>query len=447
MNNYEVNFDGLIGPTHNYSGLPFGNLASSRNAQQVSNPRLAALQGLEKMRALVALGYKQGFLLPQQRPDIPYLRRLGFSGSDRDVINKASRTASDLLLMVYSASSMWAANSATVTASTDSVDGKIHFTPANMLSNTHRCIEHQATKQCLQTIFNDREYFTVHFALPSQNRFADEGAANHTRLCTDYSQPGISLFVYGRDGADHDHLGAKYPARQTLAACQAIARQHQLTPGKVAYLQQSVAAINAGAFHNDVVAVGNGPVLLFHEQAFDQQSQAAVFSGLSEHFSLQYLCVPASRVNLDEAVNSYLFNSQLLAAPDGSMEAMRLIAPTESRDNQTIRDYLEELIEDPSNVIHAVEFVDVRQSMGNGGGPACLRLRVVMNDKELQAVNPRFLLNNESIDILQQWVKKHYRETLSPKDLGDYQLLEESYAALDELTQLLKIGSYYPFQK
>ncbi|MGA8031441.1 MAG: N-succinylarginine dihydrolase, partial [Casimicrobiaceae bacterium] len=44
-----MNFDGIPGPTHNYSGLAQGNLAAERNAQQVSNPREAALQGLEKM--------------------------------------------------------------------------------------------------------------------------------------------------------------------------------------------------------------------------------------------------------------------------------------------------------------------------------------------------------------------------------------------------------------
>ncbi len=44
----EINFDGIVGPSHNYAGLSLGNLASARNAGAVSRPRDAALQGLAK---------------------------------------------------------------------------------------------------------------------------------------------------------------------------------------------------------------------------------------------------------------------------------------------------------------------------------------------------------------------------------------------------------------
>ena len=445
MSAHEVNFDGLIGPSHNYSGLAFGNLASLKNAKKVSSPRLAALQGLEKMRSLYRLGYRQGFLLPQSRPDIETLRRLGFSGDDRSIINKVGRQAPELLSLVYCASSMWAANAATVTASIDSWDGKVHFTPANLVSTAHRAIEHPQTQRCLETIFSKTQYFCVHRALPSQQRFADEGAANHTRLSQAHDKRGVGLFVFGRD-ANTDLSRIRFPARQSLAASQAVARQHGIA-GEAVYLQQSAEAINAGAFHNDVVAVGNGPLLFFHQQAFEAKSQRRAFSRLAEHMRFQPVCVAADKVSLQDAISSYLFNSQLLAGSDGSLSCQRLIAPTECRDNAAVNTYLAHLVNDHSQPIRDIEFVDVRQSMSNGGGPACLRLRVVLTDEEIAAVNPQFLLDNEGIDRLQGWVEKHYRDLLTVDDLKDPDFLNECYTAFDELTQLLVLGSYYPFQR
>ena len=445
MRAFEVNFDGLIGPNHNYSGLAFGNLASSRNAKNTSSPKQAALQGLEKMRCLHRLGYQQGFLLPQLRPDIEVLRRLGFSGGDRTIIGKVARQAPELLSMVYSASSMWAANAATVTPSADSHDGRVHFTPANLVTTAHRAIEHPQTQRCLQTVFNNEAHFAVHRALPSQARFADEGAANHTRLTNDYDQRGVGLFVYGRD-QQTDLSALSFPARQTLEASQSVARQHGISEDAV-YLQQSAEAINAGAFHNDVVAVGNGPVLFFHQQAFEAQSQARAFAELQQRVDFKPVCVPTEQVSLQDAISSYLFNSQLLADSNGDLNRMRLIAPTECRDNAAVSAYLETLVADESQPIREVEFVDVRQSMSNGGGPACLRLRVALTEAELGAVNPRFLLDDAGIDRLKQWVDTHYRDQLSPADLKDPDFLNECYTAFDELTQLLELGSYYSFQQ
>lgn len=446
MNAYEINFDGLIGPNHNYSGLAFGNLASSRNAKNTSSPKQAALQGLEKMRTLIRLGYKQGFMLPQQRPDTQILRALGFSGTDEHVIAKASQSNPELISMVYSASSMWAANAATVTPSHDSTDGKVHLTPANLITTSHRAIEHKQTQKLLQTIFNDDYYFTVHPALPSMNRFADEGAANHTRLTSSYNAAGVGLFVYGRD--DNTSISDLiFPARQTLEASQAIARQHTLPDTQAIYLKQSARAINAGAFHNDVVAVGNGPVLFYHQDAYDAQSQLSAFSQLSQRLeSFKGIEVPSERVSLNDAITSYLFNSQLLASPAGDMNEMRLIAPTECYDNENVRQYLSELVEDSSQPIRHVEYVDVRQSMSNGGGPACLRLRVALTQEELAAVNPAFLLDNAKIDALKECVNQYYREELSPEDLLDPAFLTECHTALDALTKVIGVNDYYDFQ-
>ena len=442
MTAFEMNFDGLIGPNHNYAGLAFGNLASSRNAQKTSSPKQAALQGLEKMRTLLNLGYKQGFMLPQMRPDTDALRALGFDGDDESVLKLAIEQNPELLNMVYSASSMWAANAATVTPSNDSADGKVHLTPANLVTTSHRAIEHSQTYKCLATMFNDSSKFSVHNALPSMARFADEGAANHTRLAKDYGSEGLGLFVYGRNH-ETDVSKLNFPARQTQEASEAIARQHKHRNGRSLYLAQSAQAINAGAFHNDVVAVGNGPVLFYHQDAYEAESQERVFTQLSELIPFKAIEVPREKVSLEDAITSYLFNSQLLAGTDGSMENMRLVAPTECFDNPRVKQYLADLVEDDSQPIRHVEYVDVRQSMSNGGGPACLRLRVLLTEEEIAAVNPAFVLTNEKIDALKACVEKYYREELSPQDLLDPEFAEECRMALNALADTIGLPNYY----
>ncbi|WP_221800754.1 N-succinylarginine dihydrolase [Oceanobacter mangrovi] len=445
----EVNFDGLIGPTHHYGGLASGNLASSRNAMRSSNPREAALQGLEKMRTLLRLGYTQGFLPPQQRPDLTVLQQLGFRGPDEHIINSTAAQAPELLSMVYSASSMWAANAATVTPSSDSHDGKVHFTPANLLTTAHRAIEHPHTERILRTVFSAShhpgDHFSVHSAVPSIQRFGDEGAANHTRLCHAYGEAGVGLFVYGRN-EQTDPANLTFPARQTLAASAAVARQHGTRAA--VYLQQASRAINAGAFHNDVVAVGNGPLLMYHQHAYETAAAEQAFKALREQLPLQTLCVADADVSLDDAIKSYLFNSQLLASPDGDMNRMRLIAPSECEENTAVRRWLEQITQDHNQPIRDVSFVDVRQSMSNGGGPACLRLRVVLTDEQLAAVNPAFLLDETKINQLQDWVKCHYRDQLSPADLADPLFYREVMTALEDLVRLLgpqQVNGLYPF--
>lgn len=279
----EANFDGLVGPTHNYAGLSFGNVASANNANRVSNPREAALQGLAKMKALADLGYAQGVLPPQERPSVGLLRTLGFSGDDRAVIREAARTAPGLLGAACSAASMWTANAATVSPSADTADGRVHFTPANLCSKLHRAFEHETTARVLRAAFPDEARFAHHNALPGWPSLGDEGAANHTRLCGAYGERGVEFFVYGRDDLASAPTPRRFPARQTLQASQAIARVHGLADGDVVFAQQHPDAIDAGVFHNDVIAVGNGNVLFCHAQAF--VDQAAVLARLRERLA------------------------------------------------------------------------------------------------------------------------------------------------------------------
>ena len=447
MKSYEVNFDGLVGPTHNYGGLSYGNVASQSNSQQGSNPREAARQGLAKMKALADLGFKQGVLAPQERPDVAALRRLGFSGSDAEVIQRAAKEAMPLLVASCSASSMWVANAATVSPSADTADGRVHFTAANLNCKYHRSIEHPTTSRVLGAMFNNEKHFAHHAALPAVAQFGDEGAANHTRFCRAYGEPGVEFFVYGRSAFDSRYPAPqKYPARQTLEASQAVARLHGLSDGGVVYAQQNPAVIDQGVFHNDVISVGNGEVLFYHEDAFLETD--TVLGQLraklaSKGGNFQAICVPRAAVTVEDAVRSYLFNSQLLSRDDGSM---LLVVPEECRNNERVWAYLGQLTRQ-GGPVKEVKVFDLKQSMQNGGGPACLRLRVALKESELAAVNQGVIMTAPLYDTLVGWVDKHYRDRLSDADLADPQLQVECRTALDELTQILKLGSVYPFQR
>jgi succinylarginine dihydrolase len=442
---YEVNFDGLVGPTHNYAGLSYGNLASTKHAERVSNPKAAVRQGLIKMKQLADLGVRQAVLPPQERPDICTLKRLGFRGSPPAIIQCANRETPRLLQACCSASSMWAANVATVSPSADAADGRVHFTPANLSSMFHRAIEHPTTARVLRAIFSDEQHFVHHPVLPAGGIFSDEGAANHTRLCRDYGDPGVELFVFGRYAMTCDKLQPlKYPARQTFEASSAIARLHRLDPEKVVFAKQNPAVIDAGVFHNDVIAVGNGNVLFYHAQAFlDTGAVVDEIQTKMAPVDMCFIALQQAQVSVDEAVACYLFNSQLVTLPDHSMA---LIAPTECKGNASVKHCLKEILA-AQNPISQVHYINLRESMKNGGGPACLRLRVVLTEEEIARTKATVFLDTNLYQRLQAWIDRHYRDRLMTEDLADPALLSECRTALDELTGILDLGSIYPFQR
>lgn len=444
---FEGNFDGIVGPTHNYSGLSYGNVASLDNRQSCSHPREAALQGLEKMHFLSRLGLKQGIIPPQERPHIPFLKQLGFTGSDTDILFQAAKHFPVGLAASCSAAAMWTANAATICPSSDSSDGRVQLTPANLIHKLHRSIEPQTTAKILKHIFPDPHYFKHHAPLLAQDTFSDEGAANHTRLGKE-DVPGVHLFAYGRIATHPDHSIPKlYPARQTLEASQAIARLHQVDPENVVFVQQNPLAIDAGVFHNDVISVGHGNVFLYHQEAFIHTPKVIeLLRHKLERLgqSLITLEIPAEQISLKETVASYLFNSQLVTLPTGSMA---LIAPSECQANPRIAACIAELISSKNNPIETVHYLNVRESMRNGGGPACLRLRVLLNEAEWKAVNPSFILTDALYEKLKTWINTHYRESLTLAELADPLLLQESQKALDALTQILQMGSFYDFQQ
>ena len=445
MDVYEVNFDGLVGLTHNYSGLSFGNIASSTNKAAISSPKQAALQGLRKMKALADMGLKQAVLPPHERPYVKGLRKLGISGGkDEAVIANAAKAAPEIFLNHCSASSMWVANAATVSPFLDTNDGKTHFTPANLSTMYHRSIEHEVTGRILKAIFRTDD-FIHHDALPAGSHFSDEGAANHTRFCSAYGDAGIEMFVFGASAFGRAaSQPSKYPSRQTLEASQAIARQHGLESGQTIFAQQNPKAIDVGVFHNDVIAVGDRNLLFYHEEAFlntDDLKNQIQRAFADKPFD--FIEVPSAEVSIKDAVQSYLFNTQLLDAPSASGRI--LVAPGECREVASVRHYLESLVSAHA-AISDIKFFDLRESMQNGGGPACLRLRVVMSEEQIKQTQARVFLDDALYDDLVAWVNQHYRDHLAVEDLTDPKLLLECQAALDELTALLAMGSVYDFQ-
>lgn len=406
----EINFDGIVGPSHNYAGLSLGNIASASHAGDASYPRAAALQGIAKMRGNMALGLTQGFLLPLLRPNFALLRDLAVDEDTPRALHAAA----------WSASSMWTANAATVSPAPDTADGRCHLTPANLVTMLHRGQEWRDTQRQLRIAFGDERHFQVHDAVPPS--FGDEGAANHMRLCEAHDAPGIEVFVYGRPGG-------KFPARQHEQASRAVARLHGLDPACCVFIEQNPEAIAAGAFHNDVVAVANGRVLFAHARAFaDQQGTYAAIRAAFP--ALEVVEVPEEAISLEEAIRTYLFNAQLLTLPDG---AMALVVPEECRESAAVWRWCEAMLAS-NGPIRQVIPVDVRQSMANGGGPACLRLRVVADPA---TVDQRFLLDDAKAQRIESVIAEMWPETIRPDQIGDGDLAATVLDAREALLGVL----------
>ena len=408
----EINFDGIVGPSHNYAGLSLGNIASASHKGSASYPRAAALQGVAKMRANMERGLAQGVLLPLPRPNFALLDDLAVDGtSDRA-----------LLAAAWSASSMWTANAATVSPAPDTADGRCHLTPANLVTMLHRGQEWRDTQAQLKLAFGDTRHFAVHDAVPPS--FGDEGAANHMRLCESHGQPGVEVFVYGQPGG-------RFPARQHEQASRAVARKHGLDPARCVFIEQNPAAIEAGAFHNDVVAVANQTVLFTHEQAFADRKDA--YEAMHAAFpALHVVEVPASAVSLEEAIRTYLFNAQLVSLPSGEMA---LVVPSECQESASVWAWCERMLAS-NGPIRQVIPVDVRQSMANGGGPACLRLRVVADPATVDA---RFLLDEAKAQRIESVIAQAWPERIEPEEIGSEKLAKTVIEAREALLAVLSL--------
>ncbi len=423
----ELNLDGLVGPSHNYAGLSLGNLAATGNAGGDSAPRRAALQGLARMRLMVSLGVPQGLLLPHRRPNATYLRDLGFAGEEADVLGAAASTDPRLLAVATSASAMWTANAATVSPAADTRDGLTHLTVANLVTMPHRAQEWPQTLAQLRLAFADGRHFRVHGPVPPA--FGDEGAANHMRFAPSHEAAGVEVFVYG------ERQGGAFPARQHLEASRAVARRHGVMTALFA--AQSDGAIQAGAFHNDVVAVANGRVLFAHADAFAERDH--LLAQLEESVpGLVLVEAPREEIPLAAAVQSYLFNATLVTLPGDT--GMMLVLPAEVQETPGVWGWLQRVQQSGDNPINRLEVLDLRESMKNGGGPACLRLRVALSEAALAAVDRRFVLDEAAIDRLERLVVQWWPERIAASDLGHPDVWAQCHAAHQALLDTLQIA-------
>lgn len=419
---FEVNFDGLVGPTHNYAGLSHGNVHSVNNKNKPSNPRRAALQGLDKMKLMHDLGYKQCIIPPQERP----------------LINNYDEYCN--MAINASASSMWVANSSTIAPSIDTENNKLNILTANLNFTHHRRIEAPQTYKTLSRIFKDNNKFLVHPHIDSDGDLDDEGAANHTRFCNSHDEEGLHFFVYGRSNNSTEICPKKYPARQTLEASKKVAETLQIK--NAVFAQQSPESIDAGVFHHDVIGVGNRNLYFYHEKALANEAETILKLRDSFNGKLNFICVKESEVPMKVAVETYLFNSQLVDYEGGHL----LIAPVRCRRHPLVRKYIQSIV-GKNNDIRKVRYVNLEQSLWNGGGPACLRLRVSMNETEFNNIHTGVIFTEDLYNNLKIWVKKYYVGNLIYDDIFVPSFILKCRNALNELSNILKLENLYDFQK
>jgi succinylarginine dihydrolase len=430
----EIQVDRIVGPTHHFGGLGVGNVASTRHAGEVSNPAAAALEGLGKMRLIARLGVEQMILPPQQRPDYALLDSVGFPGHDTGSLVDALDQAPSILSAAMSCSAMWTANAATVCPAIDARQGHLSITIANLNASLHRAIESQGTERELRNLFGS--VARVRTAMAGGSALRDEGAANHMRLGSPDNQAGIHLFVYG-DGQPTPHT---YWPRQTFAASQAVARNLQLDPSQVFFLKQHPRAIDAGAFHNDVVAASHHNLLLYHESAYQdlgQLDRVALAYRKACDRELVRVEVSENQLPLDSAIATYLFNSQIVSPADPSAAPV-LICPsqvqTDARASRLVASWRNE-----RQIFSEVHFVELGQSMSGGGGPACLRLRVPVTEDQLDLVPARARWSEALDELLREVIETHYPTRLTLPDLASEDVVREAHQAQRLICELLNV--------
>ncbi len=435
----EAQIDRLVGPTHHFGGLGIGNLASQSHRGEISNPRAAALQGLDKMAVVARLGVPQFVLPPQQRPCWELLHRFGFTGPDAQVLHRALAEAPALFAAAMSSSAMWTANAATVSPSWDAPENRLSLTVANLNASLHRAIEPDETLDQLQRLLPTAT--RLNRGLPGGMAARDEGAANHMRLAADILRPGLHLYVFG-DGLPQP---TRYMARQSEQASRAIPRLHDIPPDHAFFLKQHPEAIDAGAFHNDVVAASHGDLLLHHELAFyDAEEKLEQLAARFESIwgrPLKRIVVHRDELSLEDAVSCYLFNSQIVSpssngsASDADGPAV-LICPAQVRDCEPARGLVERW-RDQLGLFSEVHYVELRQSMAGGGGPACLRLRVPVTPGELADCNHAMRWSQGLDAELRQIVEESYPTAVTLSDLAELDRVRDAERVTWELQRRL----------
>ena len=434
--------EGLVGPQHLFGGLSLGNLASMNHAEIPSSPRAAALESLSKMEILLDRDIPVAVYLPQPRLCWRSLRRLGFHGSKEELLAQASKTEHSIWLRRCSSSSnMWAANAATIIPSNDSLDEQTHIIIANLSAMYHRSIEAPYTTAYFEEVFASHRDIQIHEALAAHSELGDEGAANHTRLSIDSTF--LHLFAYGKltDTVGTTTSKSKpFPARQAFEASSAVARLGQLKEDNALFLKQSEYGIRSGAFHTDVLAVGAAHVFLMHEAAFEDldSSIQKIKAKLPE---LHIVCATEKELPIKNAVAAYPFNSQLIKI---SEKQFLLIAPEESETDPFCRRFLERCQHDlaqKAQIDLELIYTSLKQSMSNGGGPACLRLRLLLPEKTIEKLKNTVLLDHSKLAQLRQIVQNRYPSRFTIAQLSDALVHDYNAETIDEICSLFAVNS------
>lgn len=430
----EVQADRIVGPTHHFAGLGVGNVASAEHAWQPSNPAAAALQGLDKMRLVARLGVPQVILPPHPRPHTDLLLSLGFGDEPGERWSLAAKENPSLLSAAFSCSAMWTANAATVAPGVDCSDRHTHLVVANLSASVHRAIESEQTLADLRYVFGS--IASVHPPLLGGTPLRDEGAANHMRLAGTFASQGLHLFVHG----DQSPESQKHFARHTLKASRAIARVMGLSEENTFHFKQHPKAIDAGAFHNDVVAASHLDTFIHHEDAFYEPDEA--LERLRQQFrektgfALKHIVVTGEQLPLEEAIGTYLFNSQLVSAPAESRPV--LICPAEVEQSVSARRLVNDWID--SGLIAGVHYVDLKLSMSGGGGPACLRLRVPIEASQLNQLPASSLWTEDLDHDLRALIHQSYPTHVTIDELADLEFIQQARIATETIRRRIIDG-------
>ncbi|HBE69121.1 MAG TPA: succinylarginine dihydrolase [Planctomycetaceae bacterium] len=430
----EANIDALPGPTHLFSGLGVGNVASIEHRNQTAYPKQAALENLAKAELVAGLGIPQYVWLPPDRPNLEMLRKVGFNGSAREITAAALEHAPSMLQASLSSAFMWAANSGTFSPAVDCDDNCYHFTPANLISSLHRGGEANERAADLHAMLAKRldRPLILHDPLPELVPLRDEGAANHMRLSDASGLNAINVFVYG-DGPSGRRPQVHFP-RQTRLSVEALARQHRLPGGRVAFVQQHPAAIDAGVFHNDVIATSHRNFLFYHELAFaDGEAVEMIKRQFASEVGqpLTIAKVPLEQLSLTDAVESYLFNSQIVV---DDTDTWTIICPNQCQSVLSAKNVVEGLIADSNCPIAAVRYISLQQSMSGGGGPACVRLRLpIAAQAEILQADSFYRLTDDRAASLRRAIAETYPEELTLGDFTRTDVLDQVRVARESL--------------
>lgn len=434
----EINIDGIVGPSYYFSGAGVGNVASQESRQSPSYPRAAALEGLEKAHRVSQLGIEQYVLPPPLRPRAQFLNAIGFDGDWSDQTAAALQFEPSALAAAYSSAFIWTANAATYAPACDTTDGVSRIVPANLISSWHRASEVAERSEQFRQLFAQVADLRIEDPLPAILPLRDEGAANHMRLSLSSCDArthasaeisGLHVFVYGESTSTTAPRPSRFLARQTESACRALARQLRLHPENTFYLQQHPQAVDAGVFHNDVIATAHESVMLHHELAFINADGelARIESRFRALYGrdLQRIVISEQQLPLADAVKSYFFNCQILSHPqiDVASESilskssrMTVLFPKQCSQWKSASETAARLLNDQSIPIERIEFVDLFQSMGGGGGPACLRLRMQLTEQQVAALDARFQLTEQLYSQLRSIIEDCYPERLTVED-------------------------------